>query len=282
MPSSWEIALLGSSLLSALYFLLFRAGFHKYTKASQKESESKVSVIIAAHNELPNLQILIPSLLKQNHKQFEIIIANDRSTDGSHEYLSAVKDSRLKVVEISDCPRNHNPKKNALTLAIHEATNPILLLTDADCLPCSDRWITEMTNPYNNETDFVIGYGGYKRYAGFLNLFIRFETLFTLIQYAGLGLLRRPYMAVGRNLSYRKAIFTEANGFDQLMSITGGDDDLFVNRNATSRRSAFVLEPSAQTISEPERDWKSYFRQKWRRINMQTNSSRQIILFLIL
>ena len=61
-----------------------------------------------------------------------------------------------------------------------------------------------MQDGYRPGIEVVLGYGAYKKYPGFLNKLIRFETFHTALQYFSYALAGKPYMGVGRNLSYRK------------------------------------------------------------------------------
>ena len=84
-------------------------------------------------------------------------------------------------------------------------------MTDADCRPLSDQWITEMSRYFSKEKTIVIGYGSYKRVKNsLLNLLIRFETVFTAMQYFSYAKIGLPYMAVGRSLAYQKDEFFNA------------------------------------------------------------------------
>ncbi len=86
-----------------------------------------------------------------------------------------------------------------------------------------------------------------------------------MLQRAKLG---RPYMGVGRNLCYRKNIFIKNNGFDSFVSVTGGDDDLFVQAHARSSNTKLHLSENSLTYSEPKTTWKGYFRQKKRHLSV--------------
>ncbi len=82
-----------------------------------------ISVIVCAHDEEENLRELIPALLKQQHPEFEIIIVNDRSNDGTYDWLldETKKEPRLKMVNIDSTPAHVNGKKYAITLGIKAA-----------------------------------------------------------------------------------------------------------------------------------------------------------------
>src|SRR6187402_1947878 len=105
----------------------------------QRNNRQSVSVIVCAHNELENLKRLIPAILQQEYPDFELLIADDRSTDGSKEYFEKIYqgDSRFKIISIQENTGGKNHKKYALSKAISLAKHDLLLLTDADCLPAS-------------------------------------------------------------------------------------------------------------------------------------------------
>ncbi|MCK5400003.1 MAG: glycosyl transferase family 2, partial [Flavobacteriaceae bacterium] len=101
----------------------------------------------------------------------------------------------------------------------------------------------------------------------FLNSLIRYETLLTAIQYFSYAKLGIPYMAVGRNLAYRKDEFFKANGFMSHMNIKSGDDDLFINQVASSKNTVLCFSKDSFTESLPETTFKAWFNQKRRHIS---------------
>jgi hypothetical protein len=125
-----------------------------------------------------------------------------------------------------------------------------------------------MTAPIReDEKTFSIGFSGYEQKSGFLNNWIQFETLLTALFYMSFGLWKKPFMAVGRNLCYRKSFFMEVKAFKGLWHIQGGDDDLFVNQFATGRNTSIVLDPKANTTSTPKENLKEYLNQKKRHLH---------------
>jgi len=97
-----------------------------------------------------------------------------------------------------------------------------------------------------------------------LNKLIRFETFHSALQYFSFALAGMPYMGVGRNLSYKKELFFNNKGFSSINQIPGGDDDLFINKVATKTNTAIVIDKEAHTLSEPEKTWDSWQKQKYR------------------
>jgi glycosyltransferase involved in cell wall biosynthesis len=255
--------------IQIIYMVAFLLALSKKPEAKDP-GPVPVSVIVCAHDEEENLRALIPQLLSQDHSQFEVIIVNDRSNDGTFDYLreETKNNPRLRVVTVDRTPPHVNGKKYAITLGIKAATFEWILLTDADCRPNSNRWISLMSRHFQNPFEIVLGISTYLKYPGFLNLFIRFETLITALQYLSFALLRNPYMGVGRNLAYKKSLFLDRKGFNNFLSVTGGDDDLFVNQHATARNTAVEFSPEAQVHSYPKTTWKSFFNQKVRHLSV--------------
>lgn len=274
------------SLLAQLYFFIFvisRLAFIK--KSNPSIASGAVSVIICARNEAQNLGRLIDSLSRQNYPDFEVIIINDRSTDQTEELLKEAEKQfrQLKTITIKAAPENVNPKKYGLIKGIEAANHELLLLTDADCLPHSDHWICEMVAPFDSGIHIVLGFSQYKKDSGLLNAFIRFETLHTGMQYLSFALAGKPYMGVGRNLAYKKSFFQERKGFHKYLSVTGGDDDLFVNKNAHRKNTKISIGKKSLTVSLPKKSWRTYFRQKRRHLAAGKfyNQSDKLILGLL-
>ncbi|NPA46410.1 MAG: glycosyltransferase [Chlorobi bacterium] len=235
-------------------------------------ADEPVSVIIAAHNEAEALRRHLPAFFRQDYPDYQVVVIDDRSTDHTPEVLDEMKHAygdRLHVVRVQpqEWESFRANKKFALTLGIKAARYDKLLFTDADCVPASEEWIARMSAGLQPPVDFVLGYGRYRREKGFLNTLIRFETLQTGIQYASFALRGLPYMGVGRNLAYRRSFFLERNGYGRFFSILSGDDDLFVNQHAGRDNTRLCLHPEAHTVSEPERTWRRWIRQKRRHLS---------------
>ena len=225
-----------------------------------------VSVIICARNEYANLQKNLSYFLEQDYPNFEVVVVNDCSNDESDLLLKELSGRypHLNVVTIAEHQRFKHGKKFAVTLGIKASKNEHLLFSDADCRPMSNTWISRMQANFQNNTQIVLGYSPYEKLAGFVNKLIRFETFFTALNYLSFALDGRAYMGVGRNLAYTKSLFFKGKGFASHMHVLSGDDDLFVNQNATKSNTVIEIHPDAQIYSEPKKNFSAYFRQKLR------------------
>lgn len=254
--------------LVQLYFSLF-VHLKLATVAINVIPEAKqlpVSVIICARNESENLQRFLPSILNQQYPDFEVVVVNDRSWDGTAEILEEFekKYDRLKVVTVAEGDKFIAGKKFAVTMGIKAASNEWLVFTDADCEPASSDWLNQMQQSQNHHTEIILGYSPYYKKRSFINVLIRFETFFTAVNYLSYALKGMPYMGVGRNMAYKKSLFFKNKGFAAHMHIPSGDDDLFVNANATNHNTEIRIHKNAHVWSEPNTSFLSYLRQKKR------------------
>ncbi|GAB5564335.1 MAG: glycosyltransferase [Winogradskyella sp.] len=229
-----------------------------------------ISVIICAKNEAENLKQNLPIIINQNYDNFEIVLVNDCSYDNTLEVMEQfkAKHNNIKIVDVKDTEAFWGNKKYALTLGIKASSFETLVFTDADCYPNSDQWLKHMSSKFSKEKHIVLGYGAYaKKKFSLLNSLIRFETVLTALQYFSYSNIGMPYMAVGRNMAYRKELFFNNSGFNNHMFVRSGDDDLFVNEVADSKNTAICYTNESFTISNPKTSFKDWFTQKRRHIS---------------
>lgn len=263
-------ALIGITGIQLIYYLFIFSRFSSIKYSLQHKDHLPISVLICAQNESKNLQNFLPQIIGQNYPNFEIVLINDRSCDKSLEVMESFLKkfpTKIKIVHVAET-KNGGSKKYALSLGIKAATYQHLLFTDADCIPNSTSWIREMAEGFNKEKSIVLGYGAYKTIKNsFLNKLIRFETVMTALQYFSYAKIGIPYMGVGRNLAYTKSLFLKNNGFRNHLHLKSGDDDMFVNQNATAQNIALNISSSSFTISEPKTTFNSWIEQKRRHIS---------------
>jgi len=257
-------------------FLFSRLAFYKNPTIhlhNNKNAGQPVSIIICAHNEAENLKNNLPRILNQNYRSFEVVVVDDNSTDKTYDILLRYKEkySNLQVIRSDTKPEGMVGKKFPLKIGIESSKYATLLLTDADCCPSSSEWLFCMQRRITDTTTIALGYGPYAPHSNLLNRFIRFETVYTAIQYFSFALAGEPYMGVGRNLAYRKSLFAKTDGFEKHKHIASGDDDLFISEAANRGNVDIVLEKETFVFSEAKNTWREYYRQKTRHLSTATS-----------
>jgi len=71
-----------------------KLAFYTPTRTTDSQTNTPISVIICAKNEIVNLKANLPSILAQDYPNFEVIVVDDDSTDGSDLYLNDLKKKR--------------------------------------------------------------------------------------------------------------------------------------------------------------------------------------------
>lgn len=256
--------------IQLIYYGIIFGRFPSRKTKRPKLKNIGISVLICAKNEAENLTRHLPLFIQQNYDNYEIVLINDGSSDDTLIVMNAFKKQHdnIKIVDVKPVEKFWGNKKYALTLGIKAASYDFLLFTDADCKPLSNHWIASMSSHFTNKKSVVIGYGAYKKVKGsLLNLLIRFETFMTAVQYLSYANIGLPYMAVGRNLAYRKGLFFQAKGFMSHMNVNSGDDDLFINQVATKQNVAICISEDSFTLSVPKTSFKSWIHQKRRHVS---------------
>ncbi|MFB6342830.1 glycosyltransferase [Saccharicrinis sp. FJH2] len=264
------LTLLFTLLVQLFYYLWFysRIIFTKLSKDINANNLPPVSVVISAKNEQYNLPEYLPSILEQDYPDFQVVVVDDCSEDETWDILEQLKKkyTNLYTTRIHFDPIFKHGKKMALSLGIKAAQNDILVFTDADCMPAGKDWLRRVVSNYNDNTEVVIGYSPVLKDKGFINRMIRYDNVFTGIQYLGSALAKKPYMGVGRNLSYKKSLFFSQKGFSPYIQLMSGDDDLFINKVATKTNCAVEISPDAHVLTKAKNSWKDWIIQKRRHL----------------
>ncbi len=280
------VVFLGAFIIQLFFYLYFfgKLAIHHSSKGDTADLP-EISVIICAKDESKNLKGNLPGILTQDYPDFEVIVVDDASNDDTPAVLEAFSKeyAHLNFITLSKEESMLPGKKLPLSKGIQLAKNKFVLLTDADCKVTSSLWIKNMSNHFVGNRKVVLGYGPYKKYLGFLNKCIRFETVYTAMKYLSFTLRGLPYMGVGRNLAYGKPLFDRVGGFESHKEVMSGDDDLFINSVANSKNTTIEISPLTFMFSEPKRTWSDWFKQKRRHLTtgLKYKFSHKVLLGIL-
>lgn len=226
---------------------------------------SKVSVIVTIKNNTQEFKRTLPYLTNQNYSNYEVIVVDDGSDEAEFMALQGFVEEygSIRLIRNENATVNSG-KRSALLLGTAASTGDFLLFTDSDCMPGSSKWISlMMEGVHSPEIDIVIGISPYTKDAGLLNRIILFETLQSASLMIGFLEMGNPYMGLGRNLLLRRLALLESKALEYEPLISG-DDDLTVNRLATSRNTSWVKGQDAYVFTTNTKDFQGYMHQKKR------------------
>ena len=261
-------------LITILYFIFIIwliNGFNHISNNSFDEKSLSVSVIVSVKNEETNIQNLLNSISHQDYPIdcFEIIIANDKSTDNTLGVLEKNKESikNLKIININETPDDWSSKKWALNQAIQESKGDIILQTDGDCI-VGQKWINSMVSSFNNPgVGFVAGHTPFISSSN--NLIYNILELDNFSQDAFIGSCiskKIPLSCVGRSIGFRKKYFYDVNGYHNFKNEISGDDDLLMHRIIYDKKCQieYIVNQNSYVYTSPPKTIKEFINQRLR------------------
>lgn len=206
-----------------------------------------VSVIVYADSDAAGLSRMLPMVLAQDYPApFEVIVINDGKDEATADFVSRLQlDHRnLYISFVPGDTRNLSRKKLALTIGIKAARHDVLLLTCADAVIPSSRWMRLMARHFRvPSVDVAIGYAtpDFSASRGLVSRFRAFDFAASGMRYLSSAILGRPYRGTGWNLAYRRSLFFSHKGFSRTLNLRYGDDDLFVSEVSVCSNTAVEL-----------------------------------------
>ncbi|WP_417612777.1 glycosyltransferase [Owenweeksia hongkongensis] len=267
----------------AVYLILHYLFFHSrllFHKVKQRYFLSPVSIIICAHNEEENLRENLPVLLSQRYGQFEVLLVNDHSTDGTLQLIEELsqKYPNLRILNFTK-EKIGRGKKEALIFGIENAAFEHMVFTDADCKPASENWLGSMAS-YFSYKEIVLGVSPYYFKNNLVGWLTRWETFLTAQQYLSFAKEGMPYMGVGRNMAYTKSVFDRSSKMKAHLKLPSGDDDLLIGEVATASNVAINMNPDAFTYSDAPGTFKDWWQQKRRHLSTSYHYKSRPAVFL--
>ena len=169
--------------------------------------EPHITVVIPAYNEEKNLPYALKSLTEQTYSNFDIIVADNNSTDNTAKIIAEYKATRVFVKE--------KGYVFALDTGMHQATGEIIAVTDADTTVASD-WLEQIANSFNDPK--VVGLTGSIAINGnnIANKMLNgLYATFLALHFA----VGKPHLT-GFNFAVRKDAFLKVNGLNKKFTMS--------------------------------------------------------------
>lgn len=236
--------------------------------SSDEESEEKaamspnpgISVIMTVDDELEDLKVSLPALLKQQYDgDFQIIVVacgNDPVVEDTLKMYS--EDKHLYTTFIPHSSRYMSRKKLAVTLGVKAAKHEWIILTDVDCCPVSGNWLEIMSRNCIEGNDMVVGFSSFADdYKGSR----RFDHVYTLYRQLRSAQRGKAWGYCGNNLMFRKSCFINGKGYDGNLKYVRGEYDFLVNKYSEDFNVGVELSPESRIVETDltDRGWRNKY-----------------------
>jgi len=180
-----------------------------------------VSVIIPARDEARNIALCMQSVLRSDYPALELIVVDDRSTDGTGIIAREVSrnDDRVRVIDAPPLPEGWLGKQWACSHGAAAARGDVLCFTDADTVHGRELLTRSVAALRNRKVDFVT-VAGRQRLVSFWERVVQ-PHIFTvlLLRYGGAGAVNRSTrvedkIANGQFMLFERTTYEEIGGHE--------------------------------------------------------------------
>ncbi len=284
MPSTIFLGLLAFMYASRVLF--FMVGFIRERRRwIEPTYQPRVSVVVPARNEESTIERCLTSLFATSYPRhlLEIVVVNDRSTDGTGEVLDALalKQPCLRVLhrEDDDVAKNLKGKPGALQFGVEHSHGEIVLFTDADCA-VSPSWIEGMVAQFADARVGLVS--GLTSVAGetFFQRTQDVEWTYTQSMAAG-GVGNGTLLGCfGNNMAVRRSVFDELGGYHRIRFSVTEDMALQLAVHQAGYRVRFAVHPSISVETLPCTRFVDYVKQRHRWVRGGTALGKRAAAFV--
>ncbi|NWF88168.1 MAG: glycosyltransferase [Ignavibacteriaceae bacterium] len=264
------ILIIALLLFNYLYFL---AKINSGIKCIKSEKlfelpDEFVSVIVPFRNESENILQSLKSITSQNYPpdKFEIIFVNDFSTDDSLDKLvKANNHENVRILSLKVRKYNRAFKKQAVNYGIDCSKGEIIVTTDADCKH-NKNWLRNLLSNYDDNTALVSGPVSFIPNKNLFSKVLSLEFAGIILAGAGLIGIGKPIICNGANLTFRKKVFNEINGYANQIHLSSGEDELLMQQIAaiTKYNIKFCWNDESVVLTYPPKNLIDFFQQRSR------------------
>jgi glycosyltransferase involved in cell wall biosynthesis len=180
----------------------------------------RFSVIVPTYNRMATLRQTLASLTTQDYSDFDLVVVDDGSTDGTRAMVAA------EFPAVCYKHQDNRGPAAARNTGIRGASGEIIAFTDDDCLP-PRNWLARLADGFVRHPG-VVGVGGYLEAPSQIlatNMLARYESR---DEYGArneeiVGGFECPVGGTN-NMAYRRDALLAINGFDETFPYAAGED----------------------------------------------------------
>ena len=254
-----ELLLLAGFVLAFLIQLFYQLLMSVFTlsgKRKEKPAEyPSISVIVPSRNYEDHLRELIPSLLEQDYPDFEVVVVDDCSSDGTEWYLAGLKLESDKLKTSRIIQETDFPNALVITIGVRAATKEWLIFLNPLCRVGGKDWLKAVSAGMHPETEAVFGFVKYTNTEGSMQKFFRYENFNSFMLYGSARYCGLPMPVSDVNMAYKREDFLNRKGFAAVLDARFSENELYINKISNRKNSAYLFDRSSVVTFTGETDW---------------------------
>lgn len=217
-----------------------------------------ISVVMTVDDELEDLKVSLPALLKQKYEgDFQIIVVACGNNPVIEDTLKMYsEDKHLYTTFIPASSRYMSRKKLAVTLGVKAARHEWIMMTDVDCCPVSEMWLAAMSRNCREGNDLAVGFSSFD---DDYKASRRFDHVYMLYRQLRAAQKGSAWGYCGNNLMFRKSCFINGKGYDGNLKYVRGEYDFLVNKYSEDLNIGVELSADSRIVETEltDRGWRN-------------------------
>jgi len=214
-------------LVGVLFNLLLNLRSLRKAKADGElpDPPPLISVLIPARNEEANIGTCLESLRRQDYPNFEILVLDDASTDGTADIVAQVvaEDARVRLLQGQPLPSGWVGKTFACHQLAREARGSWLLFTDADTVHAPSVLRYVLCTALGSEAALISGFPYQRTASIWQKMAIPILFYFMILCWMPLWWLQRsrralPSVAIGQFMFFSAREYRSIGGHEAVKS----------------------------------------------------------------
>ncbi len=248
--------------LYGLMVVAFAIGWLRLPHFSEKTPiDTPISLVVCCKNEAENLPHLLATIAQQTHTNFEVIFANDHSTDATAKILDEFCQKHAFARYFDTVG---DGKKNALREAIARTHHATIVCSDADCTLPPKHLQTIADFFAKNAPDLLIGSVKMAHNGTLFQQLQALEFASLVASTAGACGVGTPIMCNGANLAFKKQMWQKCDSLLHDDQPSGDDVFLLHAIKKIGGKIAFLKSENAVVTTQPQPTLGRFVRQRTR------------------
>ena len=212
----------------------------------------RASIVVPTYNRKERLRQCINALLKQNFDDYELVIVDDGSTDGTEEMVKDLQKKNIIYLK----QENKGPSA-ARNFGVEKSNGKFIAFTDDDCI-VEKNWLKELLKGFDNKNVGIVG-GNYVFHdeKGFISLWQKCNMEKSIEG----GRFKKPQFFESNNMAILKELFVSVAGFNPIFGPNDGSEDLNLNYQIIKKGFGLTFRENARVLHLHKKTLKGVLKQ---------------------